>query len=247
MKLNNFKLAATTDNLKNESKVRDVADVLEFRMDKAKKPIEQLCDYDGKLNIIATNRGQWFGGQASDEGRLDRLFVASEFDYVNMVDIELEFVRGNDWVTPEFRNNDVEIIISYHAFQDTPDKKTLDAIFNQCDRYGDISKVATLAENTDDTVRMVNAIHDANSDGKNVAGISMGEIGRSTRVVAPYYGSQLGYAPLKYDKCNYAPGQISIHKLASMIETFNFRNTLLEELNAIQSKNSENAGVINNQ
>lgn len=247
MKSDGFNLAASTNNLTHESKVRDVADVLEFRMDKAKNPIEQLSDYDGELSIIATNRGQWFGGQALDAGRLDRLFTASEFDSVEMVDIELESARGSDWVIPEFRNNDVDIIISFHAFEDTPDKKTLDAIFNQCAQYGDIAKVATFAENTDDTIRMLNAIHDANNDGKNVAGISMGEIGSHTRVVAPVYGSRLGYAPLKSDECNYAPGQVSIHELSSMIETLKVRSSPEKQLNAMESETSENAGVIKTQ
>lgn len=216
-----FVLAATTNDLTREPQVRDVADVLEFRMDKAEDPITQLSEYDGELSIIATNRAHWFGGQAPDTGRLDHLFAASEFDAVEMVDIELETARGNGWLIPEFRENDVEIIISYHAFEDTPDQKTLNAIFNQCSQFGDIAKVATYAEDHGDALRMLQAVHTATIEGKQVAGISMGALGSHTRVVAPLYGSKLGYAPLKSDTSEYAPGQIPIHDLASMIETLN--------------------------
>ncbi len=131
MTLEGFVLAATTNDLAQEPKVRDVADVLEFRMDKAAEPITQLSAYDGELPIIATNRGQWFGGQAPDTGRLDRLFAASEFDSVAMVDIELETARGSGWVIPEFRENDVDIIISFHAFEGTPSSEILEATFDQ--------------------------------------------------------------------------------------------------------------------
>ena len=214
-----FTLAATTNDLTREERVRDVADIVEFRMDGADDPIAQLSDYDGELPLLATNRARSFGGDAPDSGRLDRLFTASEFDCVRMVDIELETARGTDWAIDEFRENDVEIIISFHAFEDTPDLDTLTAIFEQCAEYGDIAKVATHAEDYSDSLRMLEAVHSATVDGMQVAGISMGEIGSHTRVVAPLYGSTLGYAPLKSDESEYAPGQISIRELASMIET----------------------------
>lgn len=219
MRQDRFALAATTNDLTQEKHVRDVADIIEFRMDKAEDPITQLTNYDGELSIIATNRGKWFGGQAYDTGRLDRLFAASEFDAVEMVDIELETARGTDWVLPEFRENDVEIIISFHAFEETPDLETLKAIFSQCARYGDIAKVATYAEDYSDSLRMIQAVNATTRDGMRVAGISMGEVGSHTRVIAPLYGSKLGYAPLESDTNDYAPGQIAIHQLASLIET----------------------------
>jgi 3-dehydroquinate dehydratase-1 len=47
----------------------------------------------------------------------------------------------------------------------------------------------------------------------------MGEIGSHTRAVAHLYGSRLGYAPLAADTNDYAPGQIPLEKLRSLIET----------------------------
>ena len=214
-----FALAATTNDLTREREVRDVADVVEFRIDGAEDPIAQLSAYDGELPILATNRAQWFGGEATDAGRLDRLFAASEFDAVQMVDIELETTRGTDWAIDEFRENDVEIVTSYHAFEDTPDLNTLTALFEECAEYGDVAKVATYAEDYADSLRMLEAVHAVTTDGMRAAGISMGGIGAHTRVVAPLYGSKIGYAPLKSDTSEYAPGQIPIRELASMIES----------------------------
>ncbi len=246
MRPDGFVLAATTNDLTREPKVRGVADVIEFRMDKAEDPIQQLAEYDGELPLIATNRGQSFGGQARDTGRLDVLFTASEFDCVEMVDIELETARGSDWLVPEFRDNDVEVIISYHAFEDTPDQETLDAIFDQCSQYGEIAKVATFAESHGDALRMLNAVHKATDEGKRVAGIAMGGVGSHTRVVAPLYGSKLGYAPLQSDTSEYAPGQIPIHTLASMIETLSSPDQHEAQLPDPDGTTTEKSEVVGN-
>lgn len=217
--MDQFTLAATTNDLTREKQVRDVADAIEFRIDFADDPIFQLSNYDGEPPIIVTNRAEWFGGEAPDSGRLDILFAAAEHDAVKMVDIEIETARSMGWVLDEFRQTDTEIIISFHGFESTPDLKTLNNIFEECARYGDIAKVATYAEDYSDTLRMLQSIASVTQDGLRVAGISMGEAGRHTRAVAPLYGSELGYAPLESDPSEYAPGQIPIYELSSVIET----------------------------
>lgn len=218
MTLDEFSLAATTNDLTREQDARDVADFIEFRIDSAENPITQISEYDGKLPIIATNRTKWFGGKADDSGRLDRLFAASQFDAVEMVDIEVETTRGKRWVINDFRKNDVNIITSFHGFEDTPEQDTLDAIVEECARYGDIAKVATFANEHADVLRMLKAIDTATTNGICVAGLSMGEIGSHTRIVGPLYGSKLGYAPLESDTNSYAPGQIPLHELDSLID-----------------------------
>lgn len=218
MTIDEFSLAATTNDLSREPDAREAADFIEFRMDSAENPITQISEYKGDLPIIATNRTKWFGGMADDDGRLDHLFAAARFDAVEMVDIEVETTRGKQWILNEFRENDVQIITSFHGFEETPDQGTLDAIIADCAKYGDIAKVATFAENHTDTLRMLKAINTATAKRIPVAGLSMGEIGSHTRVIGPLYGSKLGYAPLKSDTSEYAPGQIPLYELNSLIE-----------------------------
>lgn len=219
MKLDDFALAATTNDLTRAEDAQYTADLIEFRMDSAEDPIEQLSNYEGPLPIIATNRTEWFGGEASGNGRLDRLSAASRFDAVKFVDIELETARGMEWVLDEFRNNGVQLIISHHDFETTPSQEILDAIIEQCAHYGDIAKVATYPQNKEDALRLLKAINTGTNNGIDVAGIAMGEIGSHTRIVGPLYGSKFGYAPLATDKHEYAPGQIPLHELATLIET----------------------------
>ncbi|RRJ29513.1 type I 3-dehydroquinate dehydratase [Halocatena pleomorpha] len=218
MKIRESALAATTNNITKEMDAWGAADLLEFRMDKAANPINQLSKYNGNIPIIATNRTRWFGGQATDTGRLDSLFSASRFDAVKFVDIELETVRSKSWITHEFRENDVDLIISHHDFDNTPSREIIDKIFEQCARYGDIAKVATFPQDQTDTLALLEAVNAATEKGIDVAGISMGKIGSHTRVIGHLYGSKLSYAPLLADDTDYAPGQIPLEKLASLIE-----------------------------
>jgi 3-dehydroquinate dehydratase-1 len=192
MEIDGFTLAATTDDLTREEEAREKADVIEFRMDKAENPIEQLEAYDGELPIVATNRNQWFGGKARDTGRLDTLFAASRFDSVAYVDIELETARAKEWILEEFRDNDVGLIISHHDFDTTPEKEVLTAIIDQCAGYGDIAQVAVYPEALSDTLTLLTVLHEATQAGIDAAGIAMGETGSHTRVVGHIYGSKLG-------------------------------------------------------
>lgn len=218
MNTSEFALAASTNSLQMEGELRDFADVIEFRMDKAENPIKQLRGYDGELPIIATNRTQWFGGKAKDTGRLDTLFAASRFDAVEVVDIELETARSGDWIVNQFRENNVDLIISHHDFEATPEREVLDAIIEQCAVYGDIAKVATFPQNKKDTLILLDAINEATERGIDAAGISMGNIGSHTRAIGHLYGSKLGYAPLESDETEYAPGQIPVKTLSSLIK-----------------------------
>ncbi|RLM48541.1 type I 3-dehydroquinate dehydratase, partial [Halobellus sp. Atlit-31R] len=145
-----------------------------------------------------------FGGKASDTGRLDDLFSASRYDAVEFVDIELETVRAKEWLAHEFRENDVQLIISHHDFDETPDREVLDAIIEQCAEFGDVAKVAVYPQNQRDTLTLLEAVNDATNRGIDVAGISMGELGSHTRVIGHLYGSKLGYAPLLADDNDYA-------------------------------------------
>ncbi|MFB6091412.1 MAG: type I 3-dehydroquinate dehydratase [Haloquadratum sp.] len=233
MNLDGFALAATITDLTREEEARDAADLVEFRIDQARNPIEQLEAYDGELPILATNRNQWFGGKAEDTGRLDTLFAASRFDAVELVDVELETARAKEWILEEFRENDVQLVISHHDFEATPDQEVLSAIIDQCADYGDVAKVATYPQDLSDTLSLLSALHDATQAGIDAAGIAMGEIGSHTRVVGHIYGSKLGYAPLPSDDSEYAPGQIPLGTLAALVEATKVDGTAIERIDAV--------------
>jgi 3-dehydroquinate dehydratase-1 len=48
--------------------------------------------------------------------------------------------------------------------------------------------------------------------------MAMGELGRHSRVIAPLYGSRIGYAPVRAEDAT-APGQFDLSTLRDLIET----------------------------
>ena len=87
MNFDSFVLAASTASLDDEPVARDHADAIEFRMDLAADPVPALREYDGELPIIATNRAEWEGGEAPENGRLEALSTAAELPAVEAIDV----------------------------------------------------------------------------------------------------------------------------------------------------------------
>ncbi|QHS17702.1 type I 3-dehydroquinate dehydratase [haloarchaeon 3A1-DGR] len=234
MTIDEFALAATTDDLSREADARDAADLIEFRMDVAADPIDQLAAYEGELPIVATNRNRWFGGNAPDPGRLDALFSASRFDDVVLVDVELETARAKEWIVDDLRDNGVDVIVSHHDFESTPGRDVLAAIVEECADYGDVAKVATFPTDLADTLTVLDVVRAATAAGHDVAGIAMGELGSHVRVIGHVYGSKLGYAPLVDDDGEYAPGQIPLRELASLVESTRVEGNSLERFGDLE-------------
>jgi 3-dehydroquinate dehydratase-1 len=218
MKLDDFILAGTTNDLSKEDQAQNIADVIEFQMASADDPITQLTNYEGTLPLIVTNREVFDVDKADDSDRLDKLLAAARFEDVEIVDLELGMVQRNEWVIEELRENEVLIIVSYCNFEQTPSKNRLTDIIDECAQYGDLAKIAVYAEEKIDSLALLDVVDTVTKMGIAVAGISMGKIGQHTRVIAPFYGSEISYAPIDAKSSDYVPGQIELQELASMIK-----------------------------
>lgn len=205
-------LVAVLDDLSDSPKVDSIADAVEYRMDRAESPIEQIEQYTGSLPIIATFRS------ALNKDRLDLLASVSRYDVIEAIDVEIESIREESTYLNSLRSNDVDIIVSYYNYEETPDANTLNAIVDEAVEYGDVVKIAVLAETPKDTLVLLSTVNEATEAGKMIAGVSMGSVGRHTRVLAPMYGSKLAYAPLEAHPLNDTLGQISLKELAELIE-----------------------------
>lgn len=227
-----FVLAASTDSLADEPAAREHADAIEFRLDLAADPLDQLAAYDGDLPIIATNRAAWEGGETTDEaGRLETLATAIEYDAVAAVDIELNALTGTadidavDAATSArareiratARARDVSVIASIHDFEATPPVAELTERLRLGSKEGDIAKLATTATDRDDALNLLTATHRATAADRRVATMGMGTAGQHTRAVAPVYGSKIGYAPVDPAEAT-APGQYPLTTLRELVD-----------------------------
>ena len=215
-----FTLAASTADLSEEPDARPHADCVEFRMDLADEPLDALDAYDGDLPLLVTNRAEWEGGEAGDEGRIDALLTALEHDAVAAVDVELESVAHGEGgeVVAAARAAGVQTVISVHDFEATPPETELSRLLERAADVGDVAKVAVTATDRADTLALLSATRTATADGLRVATMAMGEVGRHTRAVAPVYGSRIGYAPVDPARAT-APGQYDLATLAELVES----------------------------
>lgn len=220
MDFDSFTLAASTADLGEEPQARAHADCLEFRIDLADDPMAALEAYDGELPILATNRADWEGGEAEDEGRLGALSSALAYDVVEAIDVELaSILEGDaDGVLGAAAEADVSVVVSSHDFDGTPPRPDLVRTLTEAGKYGDVAKLAVTAESRADTIALLSATEQLTHHGDRVATMAMGKVGRHTRAVAPVYGSRIGYAPVDPAQAT-APGQYDLETLAGLVET----------------------------
>ncbi|PSQ29673.1 type I 3-dehydroquinate dehydratase [Halobacteriales archaeon SW_6_65_46] len=214
-----FRLAAPTATLSDEPAARGHADLVEFRMDLADEPLDQLTEYDGELPLLCTNRPTWEGGEASDKGRLDALEAASDHEAVVAVDVEVAAIEdGAQPTLDHVHGNDTAVVASVHDFDGTPESEQLARLLARAAAAGDVGKLAVTAETREETLRLLSVTHAMTQEGATVATMAMGEVGAHTRAVAPRYGSKLGYAPVDPADAT-APGQYDLETLAGLVES----------------------------
>jgi 3-dehydroquinate dehydratase-1 len=221
MDFEEFVLAAPVSDLDDEAAAREHADAVEFRMDLAEDPLEGLDDYDGELPVIATNRAEWEGGEADEDGRIDALAEAARTDFVAAIDVELAALTEADGEGAEAlaaaRAEDTATIVSVHDFEGTPEMGVLAELLGEACSLGDVGKLAVTAEDGGDALDLLRVTHEFDAVDAPVATMAMGEAGRHTRAVAPLYGSRIGYAPADPENAT-APGQYDAATLRTLVD-----------------------------
>ena len=220
MNTDQFTLAASTATLADEPAAREHADVVEFRLDLAAEPLDALTAYDGELPILATNRAAWEGGGATDDSRrLEELTAATDVDAVEAIDVELAAIENAsaESLCETARERGVAIVASAHDFEATPPRAELVRTLSRARSYADVAKLAVTATTRADTLALLSVTEQLTRQGQAVATMAMGEVGRHTRVVAPVYGSKIGYAPVDAASAT-APGQFDLATLAALVE-----------------------------
>jgi 3-dehydroquinate dehydratase-1 len=190
------------------------ADILELRIDALDHPnpdfvssIIKEIDYP----IIATNRRLDEGGffKGSESERTEILLAAAK--QADIVDIELQTHEKH---MKKIIKASKSTIISYHDHEKTPSIEHLLDVVQRERSIGDIAKFAVMPQNISDTLVVLNVL----SQVQDTIGISMGKIGRYTRVIAPLFGSPITFA--SHDKKS-APGQLDINSTKNILELLN--------------------------
>jgi len=196
-------------------------DIIELRIDQFEnKELNHIKEVANKVKsynfyTIATVRSKLEGGpDISEPERLEIFNAISEL--VDIIDIEYTSTNIKEKVKEIAKNKGKLLLMSYHDFEKTPSEDEIQKLIDDCKIQGaDIVKYAFKANSFEDVARVM-CITNKNKD-KNIVAISMGEIGKITRVAGFMFGSLITYT---YIGQSFAPGQIEVKKLNELIEFF---------------------------
>jgi 3-dehydroquinate dehydratase type I len=187
-------------------------DLAEIRLDLTGFDVNEVKKIfsDNKKKLIATYRP----GKISEDKRKNFLITAINAGaaYVD-VEFDAEYGFKKEIKSIALRNN-CELIVSYHNYEHTPSCEQLKIIVNQCfDMGADIAKIACMIQKPEDNTSILSVYE----PGKRIVSVGMGELGKISRIAAPFLGAEFTLASSSEEAAT-APGQISYNKLIAIIE-----------------------------
>lgn len=174
----------------------------------------------GGLPILFTRRSAREGGEAIP---LSEAQVVSLYRAVCATgDVELvDFEMGNDpadvrQVREFSRERGVQLILSFHDFQRTPDAQTIGQRFAQAAALGaDVAKVAVMPQGMDDVLALLSATQRSSQAlAIPLVSMSMGRLGAVTRLCGWAFGSAMTFA---VGEASSAPGQVAIEDVDAAV------------------------------
>ncbi|MFA7551525.1 MAG: type I 3-dehydroquinate dehydratase [Bacteroidales bacterium] len=150
-------------------------------------------------NLIATCRpGKYNGEQRSS------ILIRSLLSGAAYVDVEAETPQS--WRRPiiaEAHRLNRKVIVSWHCFDATPDEGYLHRLIGEMfDTGADIAKIACMPDSARDCARIMGLY----ARYTNLVALSMGEMGRISRMAAPMLGAPFTFTSISGQET--APGQL---------------------------------------
>lgn len=207
--------------LKNMEQAHRQADILELRIDRIKNADVPRLLAAKRKPVIVTNRraGEGGGFRGTEEERVALLRQAVRFG-AEYIDVELrtdEKLRNGLRAEIRKQGSYTKAIFSWHDFSETPDPNELRTILRKCAVCGGIIKIATMANEYEDNLRVLGLIPEAKKMGREIIAFCMGEKGRLSRIAAPVLGSYLSYASLEKG-AESAPGQLTAAEMKKILK-----------------------------
>jgi len=202
------------------------ADIIELRIDLLKdeeRRVEKVKEFVSMLTmpVIITNRkkeegGSFTGAEAERIALLSSILDTAEVDAVDIEFSSSAVVKTR--IVEKANSLHIPVIFSFHDFNGMPSRSELvKLIARMYEEGGSIAKIAVTPHTLSDALLLLDLTHELSREGKLLATIGMGPVGRHLRVIAPLYGSVLTYGFLEGEE-EVAPGQFSVKELRSMLE-----------------------------
>ena len=198
------------ENLKQLEKYNRV----EIRMDMMMPAMDEIVQiFSSPVQLIATCKKV----DLQDEKRFEMLKTAIESGAA-FIDIDLDEPRTfRKELMKIAKDLECTVIISWHNYKFTPDKKKLTEKVEECFKNGaDIAKVVCMSHSAKDSAR-ISGLYDTE---KPLIAFGMGEEGRFSRIASLALGAPFTYAYPDESKAT-APGQLSFRELKQISELLN--------------------------
>jgi len=174
--------------------------------------------FPGK-ELLFTFRTKAEGGESQPEtDDLMRLYeLVGLSGKVDMIDLELKGIcQTNPEILEKLKSSGIKLMISNHDFEKTPRKEEMIDRYIRMEALGaDIGKIAVMPKSRDDVEILIAAAKKAGGLVKMpIVAISMGELGKRTRIEGETFGSVITFGCL--GKAS-APGQIPVKELIERI------------------------------
>jgi len=211
-----------------EEKVEDMVyvaqgldcDLIELRLD-CLATFDNLEKLSGiEKPTISTCMPSWEGGKylGDDSDRVKILKQACEFSQYITFELKAS-PEVRDEIISHAKEKGVKSIIAYHNFEGTPDLAEMKSFIESGKAFGaDVVKVAFTPHDNTDVLNTLSLISEFRDDTPLIV-ISMGELGKPSRILAPLLGSFLTYGhPDQREPAG--PGQYSITELKKILGGF---------------------------
>ena len=204
-------------------------DLFEWRVDTFGQRLDRNSCRDilSKLRGLIGNPALIFTCRSHAEGGLAKLSAvkreglvtaAIQSGHADIIDIELSnnkaFIQN---ILKAVKKSSLHMILSYHNFEATPDPDyIIDTLFQAREMGADIAKVAVMPQDFEDVLTLMQATLMARKNGLKIPAIaiSMGALGRLTRLAGKLFGSDITFASSETPS---APGQIPTRLLHQAI------------------------------
>lgn len=191
-----------------------VCDLIEMRLDdyydrqgKAKllEKVEEFKDSKDGKDIIWTLRTKEQGGKADVLNSDYAEVIEKLYELPGLVDVELDRIKA----VPDADRS--RMVLSWHDFNATPSQAELGELWDEMEAIGPkIEKISVMPNSPADVQALLRSCIQHPTDKEKIA-ISMGEMGKISRILADFYGS--GYTFASHITSS-APGQPSLEELA---------------------------------
>lgn len=192
-----------------------------FHLGKVITLLNQLRELLPNKLLLFTFRSQSEGGNRPITAQ-DYLTLCKNICQTGWADLlDIELSMGDDVVQElirQARENQVRTILSQHHFHHTPPLDEMLACLQQMqDLHADIAKIAVMPQSPEDVLRLLTATQTFSSDDNHCPCItmSMGDLGKITRVAGQTFGSAMTFATVKESS---APGQLTLYQVEQVLD-----------------------------